>query len=321
MHFKIGWGNSQLVVMDPSVKGTVPYEIIETPFTPEAIVIASSHAFFFADVNRRYYPKYHSTLEPNNAYSMSGKNVALSALLQIFGDVFDFATSVPLEESSGIGGWGISKNQHFDRRAGPIGSDFGDAFDTCNLAMTGTTASRLAGLITSSAIIDGNDYTGQIHELAHGTSGYEYNNVLDAARTGDGMHVPGSCTFDHSYLQGPVWDWVKGYPESIPSEKEVNGINPGVRIVANSDCKKCNDNELPNCCSFRYEDIPVTKQAIMDKPELVRLSPLLLYIAGIIKYNEVPKDQRTYYCIGSDTGKIMMHSFHSYEIKLHFTYE
>ena len=43
--------------------------------------------------------------------------------------------------------------------------------------------------------------SGQIHELTHGVSGFEYHNNLESARTGDGIHVPGACTDDHSYLQ------------------------------------------------------------------------------------------------------------------------
>ena len=133
--------------------------------------------------------------------------------------------------------------------------------------------------------------------------------ALDAARTGDRMHVPGSCTMDHSYLQGPVWDWVKGAPDAIEMKEPIDGINPGVRLVANNDCKKCADNKLTECCSFRYEDVPVTKQRMMEKPELVTLSPLLLYIAGIIKDTKIPKNERTYYCMGSDTGKYTLNSF------------
>ena len=104
MHFKIN-GLSGLAVMDPTVKGTIPYKTINIPLTPGATVIASSHAFFFADVNGDYYPNYHSTLAPNNNNPMSGKNPALSALLQIFGDVFDFVTTTPMEDTLAFDGW------------------------------------------------------------------------------------------------------------------------------------------------------------------------------------------------------------------------
>ncbi len=63
------------------------------------------------------------------------------------------------------------------------------------------------------------------------------------------MHMPGACTIDHSTLQGPVWDWVEGYPEAIPNSKNNGG---GVRLVANDDCNTCSDNNLKNtsiCCT------------------------------------------------------------------------
>ena len=50
------------------------------------------------------------------------------------------------------------------------------------------------------------------HELLHGAAGFGYHSRVDAARNGDGAHVPGACTDDHSVLQGPVWDWVEGAP-------------------------------------------------------------------------------------------------------------
>ena len=60
------------------------------------------------------------------------------------------------------------------------------------------------GSITIGAITTGDivgEMSGQIHELTHGVSGFEYHNNLESARTGDGIHVPGACTDDHSYLQ------------------------------------------------------------------------------------------------------------------------
>mmetsp|Transcript_15893 Transcript_15893/g.18275 ORF Transcript_15893/g.18275 Transcript_15893/m.18275 type:complete len:230 (-) Transcript_15893:1043-1732(-) len=41
--------NARLIVVDASLKGTVPYEAVDTPLTPDTKAIASSHAFFFAD--------------------------------------------------------------------------------------------------------------------------------------------------------------------------------------------------------------------------------------------------------------------------------
>ena len=62
-----------------------------------------------------------------------------------------------------------------------------------------TFGSIIIGAITTGDIVD--EISGQWHELIHGVSGFEYHNNLESARTGDGMHVPGSCTDDRSYLQ------------------------------------------------------------------------------------------------------------------------
>ena len=49
---------ASLVVMDASKEGTVPYDVITTGLTPHGKAIASSHTFFFADTEGRYYPKF-----------------------------------------------------------------------------------------------------------------------------------------------------------------------------------------------------------------------------------------------------------------------
>ena len=89
------------------------------------------------------------------------------------------------------------------------------------------------------------------HEILHATAGFGYHSEVDGARDGDGAHVPGSCTDDHSVLQGPVWDWVEGGGVAVPGDPRANGP---VRLVANDDCAECDD--LENCCTFRYEDFP-----------------------------------------------------------------
>jgi len=58
---------------------------------------------------------------------------------------------------------------------------------------------RLIGGIGNSDIVSW--VLAQIHEITHGVAGYDYNSFLDKARTGDGQHVPGTCTVDHSSLQ------------------------------------------------------------------------------------------------------------------------
>lgn len=295
---------SRLVVMDPAIKGTVPYETLDTPLTPGASVIASSHAFFFSDVNRKYYPKYPASTDPNDFAAPSGRSVIISALLQVFGDVFDFVTYTPIDNGRYDGG--IYKWQFWDRRGGPSDEwqGFGEVNDEggeCIIALNGLPPYRLAGVIGNSDVVE--SFTGtQNHELAHGTSGFEYHNKFGPARSGDGAHYDSPCTGDHSSLQGPVWDWVKGYPESIPPEGE--GHISGTRLVENADCSSCPDGKLTECCSFRYVDIPYTRASFIANPELNGLSPLLLYIAGMIKRSDIPPDERNYYCIGSDKNDL-----------------
>jgi hypothetical protein len=115
MHDNVG--GASLTVMDASKEGTVPYDVLTTDLTPNGKVIASSHAFFFADTGGRYYPKFPTSVEPNSAAEPSAKNVAVSALMQVFGDVFDYVTVTPMERpGGGINGAGIYKWQTWDRR-------------------------------------------------------------------------------------------------------------------------------------------------------------------------------------------------------------
>jgi len=303
----------KFIVMDPAKEGTVPsVEIYEAdiPLTPGAKAFASSHAFFFADVNKKYYPNFPNTdggfsTSPNHAGHPNGKSVGVAALLQVFGDVFDFVTSTPLE---GKFNGGVYKWQNWDRRGGPQpDAEIGEA-DKCSTALTGVPIHRLVGGITMPHLAEGGEWRSQMHEIVHGISGYEFNNNLEAARTGDGMHVPGSCTMDHSSLQGPIWDWVQGAPTSIPRS---DGKDGGLRLEANSECDDCPDDDLANCCSFRYLDSPFTAAEFLANPEIGSMSPLMQYIAGFIKMKDVPKDKRTYYCMGSDTdGSCGEEDFH-----------
>jgi len=292
---------NNLIVMDPAKKGTVPYQELLTPLIPNAKTYASSHLLFFADVNRLYYPNLfddENSASPNNFAKPTGKSIGVSALLQVFGDVFDYVTMTPLEGN--MGGGGIYKWQNWDRRGGaqpfaPIGK-----IETCAIALTGVPVYRLAGVITTPPVVV--DWEAQVHELIHGMAGYEFNNVLDKARTGDGGHVPGSCTIDHSAMQGPVWDWVKGAPIGIPRLGDaLSNLDLGVFIEPNAECDTCPDDDLANCCSFRYLNQAVNKAELMSNKDLNTLSPMMLYISGIMSYEDLPANKKTYYCMGSDT--------------------
>jgi len=285
---------TRIVVIKKSLQGTVPYETIETPLTPDVTVIASSHAFFFADVKRKYYPNFPASVRPNDFAAPTGKSVAVAALVQVFGDVFDWVTHTNLEESPAIGG-GIYKWHFWDRRGGPSSWGGFGKIPGCAIALSGVPVYRIAGIIGNRNIISGYGYT-QNHELTHGISGFEYHNTLNLARAGDRAHYDAACTGDHSSLQGPVWHWVKGYPNRAANGKQ----GQGVRLVENDDCKSCPDDKLTECCSFRYEDMPLSKAALLEKPELYSLSPLLMYIAGIMKPSDMKPEDKIYYCIGSD---------------------
>ena len=77
------------------------------------------------------------------------------------------------------------------------------------MGLTGVLPYRLTGGITMPNLSNSGEFQDWIHEVIHSVGGFEFHNIYGGARRGDGMHVPGSCTTDHSTLQGPVWDWVK----------------------------------------------------------------------------------------------------------------
>lgn len=292
-------GGSHLIVLDKAKRGTVPYDEVETPLITGSKSFASSHAFFFADVEGKYFPNYPLNLSPNHASYPTGKSVPMAALLQVFGDVFDFATVTNLQgRAKAMNGWGIYKWQHWDRRGGPLLDPDVGKIDPCAIALTGTPTSRLNGVITAAEVVSGDGFEGQLHELVHGVSGYSYHMNLEAALTGDNAHVPGTCTVDHSSLQGPIWDWVKGFPDPI---ERADGLGPheGVRLEANQECNDCPDDELTTCCSFRFIDRPITKAAMVAAPELCTMSPLMAYIAGMVTPEQIPADKKTYYCLGA----------------------
>jgi len=59
--------------------------------------------------------------------------------------------------------------------------------------------------------------------------------------------------------------------------------------------------KLTECCSFHYKNVPYTKNEMEAHPELFSLGYLALYIAGMIEPKDIPNDEKTYYCIGSDS--------------------
>lgn len=192
MNFKFTDPDFYLTVMKKELEGSVPYEEVSNDLTPDATVIATSHAFFFADTKGSYYPKFPASTEPNSVADPTGRSVVLTALFNLFGDVFDYATINSIESSDGaIEGAGIYKWHNWDRRGGPQPMDDIGMADKCLSAVAGIQIQRMVGAITSNVI---DDWNGQLHEMIHGVSGYEYNNQLAKARSGDKMHVPGRPT-------------------------------------------------------------------------------------------------------------------------------
>merc|ERR1740130_1426413 len=190
------------------------------------------------------------------------------------------------------GGGGIYKWQDWTKAGGPTPDDGVGAISLCTKALDGGEHPKLRGMIWIADEL----WSGvQEHELLHGTAGFEYHRHLDAYRTGDGAHVPGACTNDHSVLQGPVWDWVEGYPTSISYSAA------GVKLVANADCASCDDVVSGNCCTFRYEDEPRTAADMIARPDLKAASDLALYISGFLPREDVDDASATGYCIGTDT--------------------
>jgi hypothetical protein len=48
--------SADLIVVDPSLQGQIPYEVIQSPKYPQATIYATSHAAFFVDDKRYYLP-------------------------------------------------------------------------------------------------------------------------------------------------------------------------------------------------------------------------------------------------------------------------
>ena len=92
------------------------------------------------------------------------------------------------------------------------------------------------------------------------------------------------------------------YPNSIPNECKSKGEscqNRGIRIFDNNDCASCDRETLTECCTFRYEDFPITAEDMRANPDAIVASDLALYIGGMIPEEQVK--HRDYYCLGTDT--------------------
>ena len=205
--------SARLVVVDPALRGQIPVEILPNPLFPEATLMATSHAAFFVDEKHVYFPDW-----PKKAGlwwdAPLGQNHAFSAVLKAFGDVFDFLTISSYETQKALPGastyrWQNWAAQGRDEDARRIG-----AIDRCMMSMTGVPIMRMMSGLTNIDTVEWMD--AQQHEIEHIVSGFRYHNDFDGARNASTGHVPGSCTTDHSHLQGPIWDWTKGHPTKVP---------------------------------------------------------------------------------------------------------
>ncbi|GKY91002.1 hypothetical protein MPSEU_000073000 [Mayamaea pseudoterrestris] len=300
---------ADLTVVDASLKGKIPHHVVRSPKYPKARIYVTSHAAFFVDDQRYYMP----TWPLDFVWDYAGaRNVAVSAILDIFGDVFDWFSMTSFDFNfrycaacKAIPGAYNIKYHGWERVGGATAFRRPGELSDCDFAMTGFPILRMVGGVSNEDMLT--EFLGQIHEWLHGAAGFSYQRYLTNARKGDGMHVPGTCTSDHSQLQGPLWDWIQGYPTSVPLSY-CDGI-PNcyekaydlVRLQPNADCNTCPDSTLSTCCSFRYEDAINTRELMLSKPELYQASPLLQYIAGVLPYESIPANKKTYYCMGSDT--------------------
>jgi len=94
---------------------------------------------------------------------------------------------------------------------------------------------------------------------------------------------------------------VTGYPNGI-NRSDGKYPNYGIRLEANPDCFNCPEGQLrvEDCCTFRYENRPHSKDEMMANPHLSQMSPLMKYIAGMLTEVEIPADQKKFYCLGSN---------------------
>lgn len=237
----------------------------------------------------------------------------MAAVLDIFGDVFDWFSITPFDfnfrycrECKSIPGYYNTKFHGWERTGGPAAFRKPGQLSDCDFSVTGFPILRMVGGVSNEDMIT--EFLGQIHEWLHGAAGYSYQRYLSKAHKDDGVHVPGTCTTDHSQLQGPLWDWKYGYPTPIPLSYCVGIPNclerafDVVRLEANADCNSCPDSRLSECCSFRYEDAINTRELMLSRPEIYQASPLLQYIAGILPYKKIPANKKTFYCLGPDSS-------------------
>lgn len=196
-------GAARLIVVDPSLEGEIPAEILPTPSQyPGATIVATSHAAFYVDTNREYFPGWPNNVGYDGGRNLdapNGRSTAIGSILAVFGDVFDFLTISGLEENGALQGAGIYKWQQWETSGAPLPNEgIGDA-EECTMAVTGVPVTRLTGVISAK---DSLNPISMNHELVHGVSGYSYHeNMGERAIQGDNSHTPGTCTVDHSYLQ------------------------------------------------------------------------------------------------------------------------
>jgi hypothetical protein len=97
----------KLIAVDPNLEGKIPSVTLPMPLHPGATLLATSHAAFFADVDRTYFPDWPNS-RGDNGDAPSGKSMAIAALLTVFGDVFDYLTFAGFESNTAIQGAGVS---------------------------------------------------------------------------------------------------------------------------------------------------------------------------------------------------------------------
>jgi len=113
---------ARLVVIKPSLRGKIPARKLPNTLYPDATLLATSHAAFFVDNNFAYYPRW--PLQAGDWWDVpTGTAHATSAVLSVFGDVFDFLTISSYEMSKAFPGASTWKWNKWDRQM--YGTEFG----------------------------------------------------------------------------------------------------------------------------------------------------------------------------------------------------
>lgn len=85
-----------------------------------------------------------------------------------------------------------------------------------------------------------------------------------------------------------------------PSEECVAAAGDLVRLEPNPECNDCPEDDLSNCCTFQLVDVIGTSEDMEARPDLITMTPLMSYIAGFLPFEEIPEDDKTFYCIGTN---------------------